>query len=110
MRRLFGSGLLLLAACAAERPWTPLFDGASLDGWEATPFGGEGEVALAEGRARLGFGSPLTGLHRTEPLPAGPYELEVVAARAGDPVLVIPDRDPVPPPELPRDAPVLHVL
>lgn len=82
MLRAFAAALLLLASCAAERPWVPLFDGTSLDGWEVTPFGGEGEVTLADGRARLDFGSPLTGLHLAEPLPAGAYELEVVAARA----------------------------
>jgi hypothetical protein len=81
MRPALALASLLCAACAAERPWTSLFDGTRLDGWEVTEFGGEGEVALVDGRVRLGFGSPLTGVHWTGPLPEGEYELEVVALR-----------------------------
>jgi len=75
----------LLAACAAappaEEPWTDLFDGRSLAGFEVTDFGGQGEVAVREGRLRLGFGSPLTGVTWRGTPPSGDYELRVVAAR-----------------------------
>lgn len=97
---------VLLAACAAEprfteplgracaaapetaTPWSVLFDGSTLDGWESIDYGGEGPVelvALPEGGSvvRLGMGSMLTGIRRTDAgaLPSFDYELEVVAAR-----------------------------
>jgi len=64
-------------------PWTTLFDGSSLCGWEVTAFGGEGEVELCDGALHLSPGSMLTGIHRTDgdALPTTDYELEVVAAR-----------------------------
>ena len=68
----------------AEQPgWTELFDGSSLEGWSATEFGGEGEVAVEDGCLWLPMGSPLTGVHVAEDvdLPTTDYELEVVAAR-----------------------------
>ncbi len=66
-------------------PWQVLFDGDSLEGWQVTPFGGEGEVALREGSAVLPMGSMLTGIHRADGggLPRTNYEVEVVAARLG---------------------------
>ncbi len=82
--------LLVLAACASvalptapEAPaWTPLFSGTSLGDFVSTDFGGQGEVAVRDGRIHLGFGSPLTGITWTGAAPTGSYELEVVAARA----------------------------
>jgi len=75
----------LLAGCAAgpsaETPWIDLFDGRSLAGLEVTDFGGQGQVEVRDGRLRLGFGSPLTGVTWRTALPAGDYELRVVAAR-----------------------------
>jgi hypothetical protein len=77
--------LLALAGCAAapagEPPWRPLFDGRSLAGFEITDFGGQGEVAVRDGRIRLGPGSPLTGITWRGDMPAGDYELRIVAAR-----------------------------
>jgi hypothetical protein len=68
--------------------WTVLLDGRSLDGWEVTPFGGQGPVELVEldsggGALRLGMGSMLTGIRWKDAaaLPRLDYELEVVAAR-----------------------------
>jgi hypothetical protein len=76
---------LLLGACvsgsAAEAPWTELFDGRSLGQFVVTDFGGQGEVAVADGALHLGIGSPLTGVTWTGEPPGGAYELEVVAAR-----------------------------
>lgn len=67
----------------AELPWTVLFDGTTLDGWESTSFGGEGPVELVDGALRLGMGSMLTGVRFPDAarLPTQDYELEVVAAR-----------------------------
>lgn len=79
-------GLLLPAAGChgappAVHPWQDLFDGTSLQGWQPTGFGGDGEIVVADGAIVLGMGSPLTGLTR-EVAPFGPhYELEVTAAR-----------------------------
>lgn len=82
--RAFLLPLLALAACATppvRAPWVALFDGESLDGWQATNFGGEGPIVVADGALELDFGSPLTGLTWTGTPPAGDYDLEVVAAR-----------------------------
>jgi hypothetical protein len=65
----------------APEPWHELFDGESLAGWAATEFGGEGEVAVREGRIVLAAGSPLTGIHRTGEVPVGRYEIELCASR-----------------------------
>ena len=76
--------LLALTACATppdHAPWVALFDGQSLDGWQATNFGGEGPVVVVDGALELDFGSPLTGLTWTGTAPDGDYDLEVVAAR-----------------------------
>lgn len=73
--------LPLLAGCATGKPWRPLFDGATLDGWHVTRFGGEGEVRVESGAIFLEIGNPMTGVHAQQPPPTGNYELEVVAAR-----------------------------
>lgn len=76
--------LLALAACHAAPtapPWVELFDGASLADWQATRFGGEGDVRVERGALLLGAGSPLTGVTFAGAPPTTPYELEVTAAR-----------------------------
>lgn len=76
-----GAAAPVLPTAGAAHAWQDLFDGASLQGWQPSGFGGDGEVAVQDGAIVLGMGSPLTGLTRTE-VPFGPqYELEVVAAR-----------------------------
>jgi hypothetical protein len=79
---------LAFAGCAAapdagsDAPaWRELFDGKELGSFAVTDFGGQGEVAVQDGRLLLGMGSPLTGVTWTGATPAGSYELEVVAAR-----------------------------
>lgn len=81
---------VLLAGCRTaapepetppERPWIELFDGTSLQGFESSGFGGDGEVTVEDGMIRLGEGSPLTGVTWTGTAPAGDYELEVEAMR-----------------------------
>ncbi|MCU0865710.1 MAG: DUF1080 domain-containing protein [Planctomycetes bacterium] len=88
--RLLLPAWLWFAGCQAPpppaAPWQSLFDGAGLGPFTATAFGGEGEVAVRDGRLQLGQGSPLTGVHwtgplQTGPLPSGDYELELVARR-----------------------------
>ncbi|MGC6487187.1 MAG: DUF1080 domain-containing protein, partial [Planctomycetota bacterium] len=84
MTRAHLVALFALCACAtppAPRPWTELFDGASLAGWEVTNFGGEGAVEVVDGALELDYGSPLTGLTFTGAAPSGAYELELTAAR-----------------------------
>ena len=61
--------------------WTSLFDGESLKGWEATEFGGEGEVKVEDGRILLGTGNDLTGIHTERKLPKIDYEVELEAMR-----------------------------
>ena len=76
--------LLLLASCAtrvAATPWTDLFDGKSLHGWQVTKFGGEGEVRVQDDAIHLEIGNPLTGINLLGTPPTEDYELEVTAAR-----------------------------
>ncbi len=76
--------LLLLASCAtrvAAAPWTNLFDGKSLHGWQVTKFGGEGEVRVQDDAIHLEIGNPLTGINLLGTPPTEDYELEVTAAR-----------------------------
>ena len=74
---------LALAACAAEAPrppWISLFDGES-DGWEATDFGGQGDVHVEDGALVLEMGQPLTGVTWPWPLPTSDYEIALEATR-----------------------------
>lgn len=86
MRWLTSAILLLLAvssgAILADEPaWKSLFDGKSLDGWERTNFGGEGDVYIQDQAIVLDFGSSLTGITYTgKPLPQE-YELSLEAKR-----------------------------
>ena len=97
--RIFLPGCLLVWACQAppdsqsgdSDPPEPrptgsqivLFDGKTLEGWEVTAFGGEGEVLLDDGHVRLAYGSPLTGIHRPDwgDLPTQDYSLALTASR-----------------------------
>jgi hypothetical protein len=65
----------------AAQDWKPLFDGASIAGWEVTPFGGHGEVAVEDGVIVLGMGSPLTGITYQRDFPRCDYEVQVEAMR-----------------------------
>jgi hypothetical protein len=68
----------------AERPdeqWRTLFDGKSLDGWEESDFGGQGEVAVEDGKLILDFGYPLTGVRLREKFPTTDYQLQLEARR-----------------------------
>jgi len=59
-----------------------LFDGKSLDHWDRTNFGGEGEVEVVDGTVIMQRGSDLTGIHWTgDPLPKINYEVSLEAQR-----------------------------
>ena len=70
---------------AETPPWTPLFDGQTLAGWEETPFGGGGPVEVEDGAIVLPFGNNLTGLTVApavaETLPKTNYAIELEAKR-----------------------------
>ena len=62
--------------------WRSLFDGSSLDGWDETPFGGEGLVRVVNETIVLEFGEPLTGITwRGGPLAPMPYDIRLEAQR-----------------------------
>jgi hypothetical protein len=66
----------------ASAPVMELFDGKTLDGWQATPFGGEGECRAQDGVLVLEPGSPLTGVTSTRTdLPSTNYEIELEARK-----------------------------
>ena len=60
-----------------------LFDGKTLDGWELTSFGGEGDCYVEDGAIVLEAGDPVTAINLPEDydLPTGNYELLVEAKR-----------------------------
>jgi N-acyl-D-amino-acid deacylase len=66
-----------------QSEWQPLFDGKTLDNWQATKFGGDGGVRVEEGRIVLDMGvADLTGITWTGPaLPKTNYELSLQAMR-----------------------------
>ncbi len=61
--------------------WISLFDGKTLKGWNATNFGGEGDVYVKNGMIIMEFGSDLTGIHTKRKLPIINYEVELEAQR-----------------------------
>lgn len=69
------------AALANEVAWIDLFDGHSLGAFAVTDYGGQGEVAVRNGRLHLGIGNPLTGVTWSGAPPRGDYELELIARR-----------------------------
>ena len=66
----------------ADKNVTELFDGKSLKNWEATEFGGEGEVTVEKGQIVVGAGSTLSGINWTGgALPKVDYEIELDAMK-----------------------------
>lgn len=60
-----------------------LFDGKTLEGWQLTSFGGEGDCHVKDGVLILEPGFPLTGITSTlDDLPTTDYEVMVEAQRA----------------------------
>ncbi len=66
---------------ATEQAWVSLFDGKTIDGWERTNFGGEGEITVEDGAITLDYGADLTGVHRDWPLQRMNYEVELEAKK-----------------------------
>lgn len=70
------------AGAQVEKKWTPLLSSDTLDGFEITNFGGEGEVDIKDGILKLGMGDPLTGVtSKKKDLPTENYELRWQARR-----------------------------
>jgi hypothetical protein len=61
--------------------WQSLFDGKTLGNWQATNFGGEGNVQVEEGRIVLEMGGDLTGITWRGDFPKVDYEIELEAMR-----------------------------
>lgn len=60
-----------------------LFDGQTLDQWELTEFGGEGDVTVEDGCIFMNAGDPMTAINLPEsfPLPTTNYELAFEAMK-----------------------------
>ncbi|MCC6508722.1 MAG: DUF1080 domain-containing protein [Pirellulaceae bacterium] len=62
--------------------WLPLTKAASLEGWEVTQFGGEGEVKMEDEMLQLAMGDPLTGVTwKAKDFPKTNYEIKLEARR-----------------------------
>ena len=78
-----------VVATEVEQAATPqvdveiLFDGETLDGWELTSFGGEGNVEVIDGAIVMNAGDPVTAINLPESreLPTKDYELVVEAKK-----------------------------
>ena len=65
-----------------EPAWKSLFDGKTLKNWKSSDFGGEGEVAVKDGKIVMQQGSDMTGITWTgDALPKMNYEVSVMAQR-----------------------------
>jgi hypothetical protein len=70
------------AGTKAEKKWTPLLSSDTLDGFEITNFGGEGEIDIKDGVLKLGMGDPLTGVtSKKKDFPTENYEMRWQARR-----------------------------
>jgi Domain of Unknown Function (DUF1080) len=80
--RILAAAVLCSGFLASQTPavWNRLFDGATLQGWKETPFGGRGTVSIQEGAIALGKGR-LTGITWTNEFPKSNYEIRFEAAR-----------------------------
>ncbi len=79
-------GIFMLAAmaalqAAAPAEWRPLFNGRALGQWKPTPFGGEGEVTVANGVLRIAMGVDLSGVTWQGDFPRQNFELALEARR-----------------------------
>lgn len=66
---------------AVGAAWRSLFDGRTLGDWKPTPFGGGGEIAVADGAIRIPMGADLSGLTWSGDHPRQGYELALQARR-----------------------------
>ena len=58
-----------------------IFDGETLDGWQATQFGPHGPVTISDGKIVLNFGDGCTGITSTRDIPTMNYEISLEAQR-----------------------------
>ena len=58
-----------------------IFDGQTLDGWEITQFGTQGQVSVSDGKIILNFGDGCTGITSTRDIPTMNYEITLDAQR-----------------------------
>lgn len=58
-----------------------LFDGETLNGWEVSNFGGDGNVYISEGRVVLDWADGLTGVTWTGEVPTVDYNVSLEAMR-----------------------------
>lgn len=82
------SGLVAVSAAwsqaAPDTGAVDLFQLPSLEGWEVTDFGGQGEVEVAgDSVVILHAGNPMTGITWTKDFPLINYEVSLEAKRAG---------------------------
>jgi Domain of Unknown Function (DUF1080) len=61
--------------------WQKLFDGQTLQGWQLTNFGGQGNVRVEDGTLILEMGSDLTGITWKREFPKMNYEVALEAKR-----------------------------
>lgn len=67
---------------AKPTKWKNLFDGETLDGWERTNYGGEGEVEVQDGQLLLNFGYSMTGVtYQKDDLPKTNYEIRTTVRK-----------------------------
>lgn len=66
----------------AKEGWLPLTKPSTLDGWEATNFGGEGAVKMEDEMIHLEMGDPLTGITwKGKEFPKTNFEIKLEARR-----------------------------
>ncbi len=67
---------------AVKEGWKPLIKKDSLDGWEVTEFGGQGEVKVVGDQLSLALGEPLTGITwKGKDFPKENFEIKLDAQR-----------------------------
>ncbi len=72
--------LFIAVGSVTAGDWRPLFNGKDLEGWTKAPFGGSGDVEVADGALVLQSGL-LTGVNYTNQIPTVGYEVEIEARR-----------------------------
>lgn len=65
----------------ADKKWTPLFDGKSIDDWKTADYGGNEGISVENGEMIIPAGATLSGANYTKPTPKINYEVEVVGRR-----------------------------
>ncbi|MFM7033626.1 MAG: DUF1080 domain-containing protein [Planctomycetia bacterium] len=74
-------GIAAAGATADEPGWRSLFNGRDLEGWQPTPFGGNGEVRVVDGAIHVAVGSELSGITWQRDIPRTNIEIAIEARR-----------------------------